>query len=62
MSNDRVGFWIVIDSGSVPTVYGYECSCCRSFSREPRPQCDVCGARMSDLIVQSLWTDFGEEK
>ena len=61
MSNERVGFWIVIESGSIPAVYGYECSCCRSFSREPKPTCENCGARMSDMIVQNLWAEFMED-
>ena len=53
-------FWIMYESGGYPNVWAYECSRCESVSKQTLRYCPVCGAEMSHMVIQSVWTDFNE--
>lgn len=54
-------FWIQCDFGnSYPESWAYECSRCESVSPNALRECPVCGAEMSNMVVQYMWVDFDQ--
>ena len=58
-------FWIMLqgvveDDAVYPQPWMYECSRCESASPNALRECPVCGAEMSNMVVQYMWVDFDQ--
>ena len=60
MADQAKAFWIMTDSGGFPPRYGYQCSRCESVSDQAWRECPLCGAVMSEMVIQNIWVDFND--